>query len=711
MNFSNDSIQNFPNSGSADPNSSWENNQRYMFVRRVAIGIIVVLSIIFLSWAIVSRTSGEIADLSLSPTAASVTADTSFPVVINVDTKNNNVVVVKGIVTYNPDDFQLINWDTTSSVFSEDNPCVYDGKPCEIITNDPAQGSIIITLSKPSPGVNTAAGKIATLNFKALHAIAPTEDNIKLQYVAYGNYDDSDVILDDEDGTDILNQVTNAQITAVLPVPTELAGAPISATQVNLTWNNAGSVGITGYKVFRNGEQIATSSVNSYQDSGLSPSTVYNYKVSAFDAAGNESGQTSQVAVTTLADTTKPNVPGGLNASGISMTEIDLNWTASTDDVGVTRYNVYRNGTKVGTSVTTSYSDTGLTVETQYDYQVSAVDAAGNESDKSAQSSASTQQDSEEPAVPGNVTATAVSMTQVNVNWTASTDNVEVTGYNIYRNGGKIGVSTTTSYSDTGLTPATQYSYTVSAVDAKGNESDKSPSVAVSTNSDTEAPSMPTNVTAMPVSMTQINLNWTVSTDNIGVVGYNIYRNGTKVGTSPTASYQDTNLERGTQYAYTITALDAVGLQSVPSAAVTVSTLSDSESPTVPSNVTGTAVSIDQINLTWSASTDNIGVIGYRVYRNGEKIADITETSYEDKGLLEDTSYAYSVTAYDTDQNESQLSPSISVKTLFTTYGLNDFVNLVADWLEDNPDSPAEINGDGVVNSQDLGIMMSHWEK
>ena len=78
-------------------------------------------------------------------------------------------------------------------------------------------------------------------------------------------------------------------------------------------------------------------------------------------------------------------MPGSLVASALSSTEISLSWNASTDNVGVTGYRVYRstNGSTyslAGTSTTTGFADLGLTAGTTYWYRVTAVDAAGNES-------------------------------------------------------------------------------------------------------------------------------------------------------------------------------------------------------------------------------------------------------------------------------------------------------------------------------------------
>ncbi|KFE63178.1 fibronectin type III domain-containing protein [Hyalangium minutum] len=172
------------------------------------------------------------------------------------------------------------------------------------------------------------------------------------------------------------------------------------------------------------------------------------------------------------ADTQAPTTPGSLTATAVSSSQINLSWSASSDNVGVTGYDIYRGGSLIGTSGTNSFSNTGLTASTTYSYTVRARDAAGNVSAASNTASATTQAaagDTQAPSTPGNLTATAVSSSQINLSWSASTDNVGVTGYIIYRGGTQVGTSTTTSFSNTGLTASTAYSYTVKARDAAGN--------------------------------------------------------------------------------------------------------------------------------------------------------------------------------------------------------------------------------------------------
>jgi len=188
--------------------------------------------------------------------------------------------------------------------------------------------------------------------------------------------------------------------------------------------------------------------------------------------------------------------------------------------------------------------------------------------------------DTTPPTVPMNLTATAVS-TQVKLSWTASTDNVAVAGYSVYRNSTIIAAVTSgTSYSDAGLVPNTTYSYTVSAYDAAGNNSAQTSPVNATTFADTIAPSVPTGLAATPLSNTQMNLTWTTSTDNVGVTGYNVLRNGVQVATPTSTLYSDIGLTANTTYSYTVSAHDAAGNVSVQSGTVQATTPNTSSATT-----------------------------------------------------------------------------------------------------------------------------------
>jgi len=259
-------------------------------------------------------------------------------------------------------------------------------------------------------------------------------------------------------------------------VPGGLAAA-VASVQINLSWTAAtDNVGVSGYKVFRDGVQIATTSSLTYADAGLLPLTVYGYTVAAFDAAGNNSAQSAALSIRTLAipDTTAPSVPTGLTAAAVSSTQINLSWTASTDNVGVTGYRVYRAGTLLATlGVPTTYQNTGLGASTSYSYTVLAVDAAGNASVQSASASAATRavSDTAAPSVPTGLTGKALSPTQISLTWNASTDSAGVTGYYVYLNDVALATTTARSFTHTGLTAGNTYNYRVSAYDAAGNNS------------------------------------------------------------------------------------------------------------------------------------------------------------------------------------------------------------------------------------------------
>lgn len=320
--------------------------------------------------------------------------------------------------------------------------------------------------------------------------------------------------------------------------------------------------------------------------------------------------------------------------------------------------------------------------------------------------------DTTAPSTPSAVTAGATTATSIPMSWTASSDNVGVSGYNIYRNGTKIGSSTTTNYTDSGLSPSTSYTYRVSAYDAAGNTSPQSTAKAISTLPDTTAPSTPVGLSMASNTLTSVTLAWTASTDNVGVTGYNIFRNGTKVGTSSATGYSDTGLTPGTSYSYRVSAYDAAGNTSAQSAASSFSTVADTAAPTTPGGLSSTNQTTTSIDLTWTSSTDNVGVAGYNVFRNGTKVATRTVTNYSDTGLTPGVSYTYTVSASDAAGNTSPLSGALAVKTVLVPGDANndghvDYLDLsiMASTYQSTTDLRADFNGDGKVDFLDLSIL------
>ncbi|MDH5366882.1 MAG: GEVED domain-containing protein [Cyclobacteriaceae bacterium] len=172
-------------------------------------------------------------------------------------------------------------------------------------------------------------------------------------------------------------------------------------------------------------------------------------------------------------DTQAPTVPTGLSVSGTTETTTSLLWTASSDNIGVTGYDVYVDGFLDGSTATTSYNISGLVVNTSYTLSVSAKDAAGNTSAQSTGLNITTPDLTAPTAVTG-LAAANTTETSTDLSWTAATDNVGVSGYEVYVDGFLNGSTVLTSYSVTGLSASSTYTLSVRAKDAAGNASTSS---------------------------------------------------------------------------------------------------------------------------------------------------------------------------------------------------------------------------------------------
>ena len=383
--------------------------------------------------------------------------------------------------------------------------------------------------------------------------------------------------------------------------------------------------------------------------------------------AGVAPGTTAPITPDVPPPVSIPSTPTNVVAVGATSSQVDLTWTASTGDVPVTGYNIFRNGAAIPVAtvgIVTDYQDTGLTPSTNYSYRIQAINALGNRSSLSTAAGATTLVDIQDPTLPTNLAALAVSPNQINLSWTAATDDTAVTGYRIYRDGTLIAtLGNVLSFQNTGLTLSTLYSYTVEAIDAAGNASGQTGAATATTpaGADTQAPTLPTNLTATVISSVQVNLSWTAATDNIGVTNYRIFRGGVLIATlGNVLTYQNTGLTPSTNYSYTVQALDAPGNASGQSLPALAATPGDALAPTVPTNLTATAISPVQINLSWTAATDNVGVTGYRVYRGGVLIATLGNVlTFQNSGLTASTLYSYTVEAFDAAGNSSaQTAPA-----------------------------------------------------
>ncbi|MHB8090138.1 MAG: fibronectin type III domain-containing protein, partial [Syntrophales bacterium] len=255
------------------------------------------------------------------------------------------------------------------------------------------------------------------------------------------------------------------------------------------------------------------------------------------------------------------------------------------------------------------------------------------------------------PDIPSGFTVTAVSPTQINLSWSAV---VGATGYKIYKGDVYLKSVTDTTAADTGLTPDTDYLYSVSAYDGSGNESART--IQLSATTQITAPPVPVGLMVTAISQSQINLTWTASA---AATGYKIYKGNVYIKAVTTTTASDTGLTPDTSYCYAVTAYDASGNESARTTQLCATT--NIAAPPVPTGLTVTAVSDSRISLTWTAA---VGATGYRVYKAGEKLTDVTTTSAADNGLTASTLYCYSVSSFDALNNESVAGSQVCAATL-----------------------------------------------
>ncbi len=385
-------------------------------------------------------------------------------------------------------------------------------------------------------------------------------------------------------------------------------------------------------------------------------------------------------------DTTPPSVSltSPTNGSTISG-KYTMNATANDDSGTVSKVEFYVDGALKGTSTTSPYSyalDTTTLTNASHSLTAKAYDPSGNVGTSSTvtvtvKNTTTTLPDTTPPTV--SITAPVDGNTvsgSVNVTATAA-DNVGVTKVDFLVDGTlKTTVQTAPysySWSTTALSNGT-HSVSVIAYDAAGNTSTDSASVTVQ-NGDTQAPSVPAGLSATAAAYNKVNLAWTASTDNVGVTGYYVVRNGVTIAQiGSVTTYSDTTVSASTQYKYQLIAHDAAGNVSAASAVSTAATATtpsapDTTPPSTPTGLNAAAVSTSQINLTWTGSTDNVGVTGYDVYRAvgtaaASKVATVNTTSFGDSGLSASTTYTYYVIAKDAANNQSPHSGTASATTL-----------------------------------------------
>jgi endonuclease I/chitodextrinase len=199
-------------------------------------------------------------------------------------------------------------------------------------------------------------------------------------------------------------------------------------------------------------------------------------------------------------------------------------------------------------------------------------------------------------------------------------------------------------------------------------------------NSDTEVPTVPTNISLSNATTTSIEANWSASSDNVAVTKYEIYANGNLNGNSSNNNYTLTNLNSGTTYAITILAKDLAGNKSAQSSPVNGTTLTDTTPPTTPENVSISNETDTSFKINWNASSDDSGVTGYDIFIDDIFKETSTTTSYTVIGLNSETTYSVSILSKDSANNKSAKSKAINATTKIrsTECGSETFENMPA---------------------------------
>lgn len=438
----------------------------------------------------------------------------------------------------------------------------------------------------------------------------------------------------------------------------------VTYQQVSLSWQDARPA--EGYILERKeddfGQRFVTIAnlagkrgTNTYDDKTVAPNKTYIYRVqSIFDKGSNELSEEKKVT-TPIAP---PTAPTGLNATGQGSGAIYLTWADSngseasyvlerSSDGG----NTFRGIATVPYSRTPSYTDLTVNAGSRYCYRVKSRNSTGD-SGYSNVICANTAESL--PAAPSSLNAVAVSSSQINLGWTDNSGNE--TSFEIERstdnqNFTRIAVTgaNATQYSDGSLQPATAYYYRIRAVNATG----ASPySQTASARTLQLPPSAPSSLTAAAAGSSQINLSWKDNSGNED--GFELERSAdgrsfSKIADLPAnaASYQSGGLSPNTRYWYRLRARNNGGYSDYSNIA---DATTQDVAPESPAELAATAVTYQQVNLSWTDRSGNetgfeveISIDGVNFQKTGTLPANAT--SYQATGLKELTKYYFRVRA------------------------------------------------------------------
>ncbi len=487
-----------------------------------------------------------------------------------------------------------------------------------------------------------------------------------------------------------VSNVASATTRAVRPgAPTNLMATANGSTQIDLTWDapaDDGGADITSYRIYfstTNGltwnilEGLTGSNATSWSHMGLDPATTLHYRVSAFNSAGE--GPQSDTA-SAMTDAEPPDPPTNLMATANGSTQIDLTWEEPSYHGGVALKGYQVEVSSDGGSqweilppntspLSKRYAHTGLDPATTRHYRVSAINSAELVSEPSNVDSATT--DATTPDPPTNLMAEADGTSQIDLSWTAPAydGGAAITGYRIEVSVDRGLVwsdlvtntnTTGTTYSHTGLSPASTRHYRVSAVNRVGPGD---PSNSAEATTDATVPNAPAGLTATAHDHQQIDLDWDVPDFDGGaeITGYRIEVSENEGSTwtnlvantgSTTTAYSHTGLRPASTRHYRVSAINEIGIGAASNVA---NATTDAIAPDPPTNLVATATLPTRIELNWTAPAYDGGapIVSYRVEvsEDGIRWADLQRstgvslTRYVHTGLEPGSTRHYRVSA------------------------------------------------------------------
>ena len=476
----------------------------------------------------------------------------------------------------------------------------------------------------------------------------------------------------------VATDTTPPTIALTAPAP----GAVVGGSSVTVSANAADDTAVAGVQFpidgFALGAEDLVSPYSVTWESTTVTNGVHSLSGVARDAAGNK---TTAVAVSVTVNNGAPtgSVTIDNGAAATNSTAAVLTLSAS-DPAGVTQMRFSNTGSTFSTpeayATTKAWTLTsGSGTKTVY---VQFQNAPGNWSGSFTDTIVL---DTTAPTI-SSVASSSVTSNSARITWTTiepATSQVEYGTTTTYGTLTPIDNTLVTSHSVTliGLAASTTYNYRVRSKDAATNEGiGSNATFRTLAGPDTTPPTVSISSPADGATVSGIVNIAATASDNVGVAGVTFELNGVNaIGPEDTTAPYQTTLDTSTLMAgssYTLTAVARDTSNNLTTSAnVTVTIFADTTPPTVPTGLTATAVFASQINLAWTASTDDVGVAGYHVSRDGVVIATATATNYSDTNLTASTSYSYTVQAFDAAGNASAQSSTAQATTPAAPAGVN----------------------------------------